>query len=174
PSAVWPNGVAITPALAMTTSKGSAFANSSSAQARTLLRSARSSAISSKLPPLAAASLCICAVAASALDKSRAAPTTCAPCAARERAVSTPSPAETPVTRIRLPCRFTPDKTSSVVEVALNSLAILSSSKLFLSGRLRHCKSKRILTSSYQRNGSHANSVDDHEDVRACRAHPTP
>jgi hypothetical protein len=52
-------------------------------------------------------------------------PTTCAPCAARDRAVSTPSPAETPVTRIRLPCRFTPDKTSSVVEVAPNTSTIV-------------------------------------------------
>ena len=46
------------------------------------------------------------------------------PCAASARAVSTPSPAETPVTRIRLPCRLTPDKTSSVVEVAPNTLFV--------------------------------------------------
>src|ERR1700747_3731415 len=42
----------------------------------------------------------------------------------RGRAVSTPSPAETPVTKIRLPWRFTPDSTSSVVEVAPNTFAI--------------------------------------------------
>ena len=70
--------------------EGFALASSSSAQARTLLRLARSSATSSKLPPLAAASFRTWAVAASAFFKSRAAPTTCAPCAARERAVSTP------------------------------------------------------------------------------------
>jgi hypothetical protein len=35
-------------------------------------------------------------------------------------AVSTPIPADTPVTRIRFPCRSTPDKTSSVVELAPN------------------------------------------------------
>ena len=39
----------------------------------------------------------------SALSRSRAAPTTWAPCAASARAVSTPRPAETPVTRTRLP-----------------------------------------------------------------------
>src|SRR4029077_7846903 len=43
-----------------------------------------------------------------------------------ERAVSTPSPEETPVTRTRLPLRFTPDRTSSVVEVAPNTFAIMS------------------------------------------------
>ena len=43
------------------------------------------------------------AVAASALARSRAAPTTWAPWAASARAVSTPSPAETPVTSTRLP-----------------------------------------------------------------------
>src|ERR1700730_4977242 len=107
----------------MTTSNGSAFASNRSEQARTLFRLARSSSTSSKLPPLAAASLSTCSVAVLALFKSRAAPTTCAPCAARERAVSTPSPAETPVTKIRLPFRFTPDKTSSVVEVAPNEIA---------------------------------------------------
>src|SRR5579863_5428050 len=123
PSAVWPNGVAITPALAITTSKGSPFSSSPSAQARTLFRLARSSSISSRLPPLASASFRTCLVAALALLKFRAAPTTCAPCAARERAVSTPRPAETPVTRIRLPLRLMPDKTSSVVEVAPNEVA---------------------------------------------------
>jgi hypothetical protein len=39
----------------------------------------------------------------------------------RERAVSAPSPAETRVTRIRLSRRFTPDKTSSVVDVGHNT-----------------------------------------------------
>src|SRR5713226_758032 len=124
-SAVWPNGVAMTPALAMTTSKGSPFSSSPSAQARTLFRLARSSATSSNLPPLASASFRTCAVAASAFFKSRAAPTTCAPCAASERAVSTPSPAETPVTKIRLPRRLIPDKISSVVEVAPNTCTIV-------------------------------------------------
>src|SRR5260370_15953321 len=107
----------------MTTSKGAPFASSPSAQARTLFRLARSSSTSSKLPPWAAASFCTCSVAALALFKSRAAPTTRAPWAARERAVAIPIPAEIPVTRIRLPFRFTPDKTSSVVEVAPNEVA---------------------------------------------------
>src|SRR5580693_7632292 len=107
----------------MTTSNGFPFASSRSAQARTLFRLPRSSSINSKLPPLAAASFRTCSVAALALFKSRAAPTTLAPCAARDRAVSTPRPAETPVTRMRLPRRFTPDKTSSVVEVAPNNVA---------------------------------------------------
>jgi hypothetical protein len=69
-----------------------------------------------------------CSVATLALTKSRAAPTTCAPCAASDRPVSTTSPAETPVTRIRLPFRFTPAKTSSVVEVSPKAFAISSSS----------------------------------------------
>src|ERR1700704_6343168 len=43
--------------------------------------------------------------------------------ATSDRTVSTPSPAETPVTRTRLFFRFTPDKTSSVVEVAPNRIA---------------------------------------------------
>src|ERR1700722_13093770 len=124
PSAVWPKGVAITPALAIATSKNCPFASSSSAHSRTFLRLARSSATSSKLPPAVAASLLTCAVAASAFFKSRAAPTTFAPRAASDRAVSTPRPAETPVTRIRLPCRFTPDRTPSVVEVAPNTSTI--------------------------------------------------
>src|ERR1700686_1973421 len=115
----------MTPALAMTTSKGSPFLSSPSAQARTLFRLARSSATSSKLPPLASASFRTCAVAASAFFESRAAPTTCAPCAASERAVSTPSPAETPVTKIRLPRRLIPDKTFSVVEAAPNTSTIV-------------------------------------------------
>src|ERR1700680_4351982 len=107
----------------MTTSTGSPFASNRAAQARTLVRLARSSSTGSKLPPLARASFRTCSVAALALFKSRAAPTTWAPCAASERAVSTPKPAEAPVTRIRLPFRFTPDKTSSVVEVAPNEVA---------------------------------------------------
>jgi hypothetical protein len=69
-----------------------------------------------------ALSLRTSAVAASAFFKSLAAPTTCAPCAASARAVSTPSPAETPVTRILLPCSSIPAKTSSVVEVGPNTL----------------------------------------------------
>src|SRR5580692_10082759 len=109
----------------MTTSKGSPFSSNLLEESRTLLRSPRSSAIRSKLPPFAAASFRTCAVAVSALFKSRAAPTTLAPCAARDRAVSTPRPAETPVTRMRLPRRFTPDKTSSVVEVAPNTSTIV-------------------------------------------------
>jgi hypothetical protein len=95
----------------LTTSKGSPFAKSASAQCRMLLRSPRSSATSSKLPPLDVASLRSCAVAASALAKSRAAPTTGAPCAARDRAVSTPRPAEAPVIKIRFPFRLMPDRT---------------------------------------------------------------
>ena len=47
-----------------------------------------------------------------------------APCAASERAVSTPRPEEIPVTRTRLPLRFNPDRTSSVVEVSPNAFAI--------------------------------------------------
>ena len=39
--------------------------------------------------------------------------------------VSTPIPAETPVTRIRLPCKLTPARTSSVVDVAPKIFAIL-------------------------------------------------
>ena len=54
----------------------------------------------------------------------RAAPTTSAPCAARDRAVSTPIPAETPViTRIPFSLQITPDNTSSVVESAPNEVA---------------------------------------------------
>ena len=91
PSAVWPKGVAITPALAMTTSNGSPLARSLSARARTLLRLARSSATSSKLPPLSLASFRTCTVNASALFKSRAAPTTWAPWAARARGLNAKS-----------------------------------------------------------------------------------
>src|SRR5258708_11253762 len=43
---------------------------------------------------------------------------TSAPCAAKARAVSTPSPAETPVTRTRFPLKFMPRGSSSVVDVA--------------------------------------------------------
>src|SRR5262249_19232099 len=50
------------------------------------------------------------------LSRSRAAPTTVAPCDARARAVSTPRPALTPVTSTRLPLRFLPLRTSSVVD----------------------------------------------------------
>src|ERR1700745_492779 len=115
----------------MTTSKSSPFLRSPSAQARTLFRLARSSATRSKLPPLASACFRTCAVAASAFAKSRAAPTTCAPCAARDRAVSTPSPAETPVTKIRFPRRVTPARTSSVVDVAPNTLFVDIASRTF-------------------------------------------
>jgi hypothetical protein len=38
--------------------------------------------------------------------------------------------AETPVTKILLPLRFTPDSTSSVVEVAPNVLSIFGTSSL--------------------------------------------
>src|SRR6266403_5671041 len=132
----------MTPALAIITSKGSPFLSSPSAHALTLFRLARSSATTSKPPPLAAASFLTSSVAASAFFKSRAAPTTWAPCAASERAVSTPRPEETPVTRTRLPLRFTPDRTSSVVEVSPNTLAIvflllfLGSASLELRGAL--------------------------------------
>src|SRR5690606_38299642 len=85
-----------------------------------LASEARSSAMISKLPPPAFAASRTSAVAASALARSRAAPTTSAPWAASARAVSTPSPAETPVTRKRLPERSTPESTSSVVDLALN------------------------------------------------------
>ena len=60
----------------------------------------------------------------SALSRSRAAPTTGAPWAASARAVSTPRPAETPVTRTRLPLRSTPSRTSSVVDSAPNGFVI--------------------------------------------------
>src|SRR4029077_4362742 len=115
----------MTPALAMITSNVSPFLSNASAHALTLVRLARSRAITSKLPPFAAASFLTLSVAASAFFRSRAAPTTSAPCAASERAVSTPSPEETPVTRTRLPLRFTPDRTSSVVEVSPNTFAIV-------------------------------------------------
>src|SRR5580765_8308955 len=120
----------MTTALAINTSKGPPLASKASAHVRTLLRLARSRATISKLPPAAAAASRTRAVATSALPRSRAAPTTRAPCAARARAVSTPRPAETPVTKIRLPLRFTPDSTSSVVEVAPNVLSIFGTSSL--------------------------------------------
>jgi hypothetical protein len=40
------------------------------------------------------------------------------PCAARARAVSTPMPADTPVTSTRFPLGSLPESTSSVVEIA--------------------------------------------------------
>src|SRR5215472_1932840 len=56
-----------------------------------------------------------------------------------------PSPAETPVTRIRLPCRFTPDRTSSVVEVAPNTSTIFI---FFLLRTARsHLRARIVLTS---------------------------
>src|SRR5258707_9472812 len=115
----------MTPALEMTTSKGSAFLSSPSAQARTLFKLARSSATSSKLPPLASASFRTCAVAASAFFKSRAAPTTYPACVVSEGTFSTPSRTETPGKKIRLPRTLIPDKTSSVVEVAPNTSTIV-------------------------------------------------
>src|SRR4029077_2146276 len=132
----------MTPALAMITSNVSPFLSNASAHALTLVRLARSRAITSKLPPFAAASFLTLSVAASAFFRSRAAPTTSAPCAASERAVSTPRPEETPVTRTRLSLRFTPDRTSSVVEVSPNTFAIvflllfLGSASLELCGAL--------------------------------------
>jgi hypothetical protein len=88
PSAVWPNGVAITPALAMTTSNGSPFASNRSAQARTLFRLAGSSSTSSKLPPLAAASFRTCSVRALALSN----PAPCLQPERRARPESAPFP----------------------------------------------------------------------------------
>jgi hypothetical protein len=90
--------------------KGSRLATSASAQARTLASDAKSSSTSSRLPPLAAS--------ARTFARLRAAPTTSAPCAASARAVSTPRPADTPVTSTRLPLRLTPSSTSSVVDSA--------------------------------------------------------
>ena len=63
-------------------------------------------------------------VARFAFSRSRTAPTTSAPCAASARAVSIPIPAETPVTKIRLPFKSTPASTSSVVDFAPNAVAI--------------------------------------------------
>ena len=60
-------------------------------------------------------------------SRSRAAPTTSAPCAASARAVSTPRPAETPVTSTRLPLRSTPSSTSSVVDSAPKVLDMIVS-----------------------------------------------
>ena len=77
---------------------------------------ARSSSTTARPPPFAAARTP--AVAALALLRSRAAPTTSAPCDASARAVSTPRPADTPVTSTRLPFRFTPSSVSSEVVVA--------------------------------------------------------
>src|ERR1700761_2832874 len=61
-------------------------------------------------------------MAARAFSRSRAAPTTCAPRDARTRAVSTPSPADTPVTNTRLPARSRSFSTSSAVEVDPNGV----------------------------------------------------
>jgi hypothetical protein len=58
-------------------------------------------------------------------SRSRAAPTTFAPCVTSARAVSTPRPADTPVTRIRFPFRSTPARTSSVVDFAPNFAPML-------------------------------------------------
>ena len=55
-------------------------------------------------------------MAAAPLVRSRTAIVTAAPWAARARVVSTPRPAEAPVTRIRFPVRSTPSSTSSVVD----------------------------------------------------------
>jgi NAD(P)-dependent dehydrogenase (short-subunit alcohol dehydrogenase family) len=78
PSAVLPNGQAMTPALAMTRSNGLPSSTSASAHARTLWSDARSSSTSSSPPPFSAAA-CTPAVAALALLRSRTAPTTSAP-----------------------------------------------------------------------------------------------
>src|ERR1700683_181317 len=117
-------GHAMTPAFAMIRSKGLLAASNPSAQRRTLSSEARSSWTKSKEPPFAACAR-TCSVAARALDRSRAAPTTCAPCAASARAVSTPRPAETPVTNTRFPLKLTPCNTSSVVEVAPKDLGMV-------------------------------------------------
>ena len=77
---------------------------SASAQARTLASEARSSC--DQLDAAVVGAGAHAAGAASALARSRAAPTTSAPCAASARAVSTPSPAETPVTSTRLPLQI--------------------------------------------------------------------
>src|SRR5258705_8718494 len=56
---------------------------------------------------------------------------TSAPCAAKARAVSTPSPAETPVTRTRFPLKFMPRSTSSVVDVAPNESVMVKILSVF-------------------------------------------
>jgi len=133
PSAVVPCGTAINPALAMIASTGRAAPSSASAQARTPRNDARSSCISSKLPfppvssKIRAAALC-------ALSRSRAAPTTSAPCATNTRAVSKPMPAETPVTKTCRPRRSTPSRTSSAVvvepyRVAMSCLTVGSTAR---------------------------------------------
>jgi hypothetical protein len=80
----------------------------------------------------ASASFRSCAVAFSALARSRAAPIMWAPWAASERGVSIPMPAETPVLRIRLPRRSIPDKTSSVVDVVPNMFVIVLTTLFFV------------------------------------------
>src|SRR5208337_4727251 len=94
----------------MITSKGLPRSRRSLAALRTLARDARSASTRSSdgLP--------VSASARRAFARSRAVPTTVAPCATSERAVSTPSPAETPVTSTRLPERSTPSRTSSAVD----------------------------------------------------------
>src|SRR3984957_13323727 len=126
PSAVLPYGQAMTPAFAMTRSNGLPLSTSALAQARTLSSDARSSSTSSN-PPLFAPPARKPAVAALALLRSRAAPTTSAPWAASARAVSTPRPADTPVTSTRLPLKFTPSSTSPVVDVAPKVFAMIVS-----------------------------------------------
>ena len=112
-------GQAMTPALAMTMSKA---AHPRAAHRR---RRARWRARRDRVRPVRGCRrrpwLRLPVGRARALPRSRAAPTTSAPCAASARAVSTPSPAETPVTRTRLPLRSTPASTSSVVDVAPKS-----------------------------------------------------
>src|SRR5258708_24805804 len=114
----------MTPALAMITSNKRPSATSLSAAAHTLFKLARSSSINSKLAPFAAAALLTSAVASFAFSRSRAAPTTSAPCSTSARAVSMPRPAETPVTRIRFPFSSMPARTSSVVDFAPNFVAM--------------------------------------------------
>src|SRR4051794_33901704 len=103
----------------MTRSNDPPSALSWSAAARTLLRSARSTSTSSIGQAPTSRS------ARSALPRSRAVPTTSAPCVFSARAVSTPRPAETPVTRTRLSLRLTPARTSSVVDLDPNAVIIL-------------------------------------------------
>jgi len=114
PSAVVPGGQAITPAFAMSTSRGFPSASSRSAQARVLASDARSSSMSSTLA-FGGAPARIGSAARSPLASSRTAITRFAPCAASARAVSAPSPADPPVIRIRCPDKCLPSSNSSVV-----------------------------------------------------------
>src|SRR3954468_22372619 len=102
----------------MTTSIGSPMAVNASAQALTLASDARSHTTTS-MPRLACAARATCA-----FSRSRAVPITAAPWAAAARAVSSPSPDETPVTRTRLPERSMPASTSSVVACEPNEAVI--------------------------------------------------